>query len=158
MELNNLADLINRSGFARLYKHESSYPKNNAQLNLEGRNHFASDNTLKSFGARINSAHPTASNLLFYIVESSFLDYQKTQRGFRYAVFDIFGTSIARLPADQAYKSSERCRKAMYGEINQFDVVQHYARTLESIARKADREASEARSICAQLTESEAIA
>lgn len=158
MELNDLANLINRSGFASLYGDRSSYPKFNAQLNLEGRNHFASDSTLKSFGARINSAHPTASNLLFYIVESSFLDYQKTQRGFRYAVFDIFGTSIARLPADQAYKSSEKCRKAMYGEINQFDVAQHYARALESIARRAEREASEARVIAQQITESEAVA
>lgn len=158
MELNDLAHLINRTGFARLYGDKSYHPKVNAQENLEGRNHFASDSTLKSFGARINSAHPTASNLLFYIVESSFLDYQKTQRGFRYAVFDIFGTSVARLPADQAYKSSERCRKAMYGEINQFDIAQHYARTLESIARKAEREASEARKLAQKITESEAIA
>jgi 5'-nucleotidase len=40
----------------------------------------------------------------------------------------------------------------------QFDLTAHYAQKLEDIARKADREASEARSICAQLTESEAMA
>ena len=157
MELNEIAKIINRTGFARLYDNKSSYAKNNAQLNLAGRTHFAEDSTLRYFGSRINSAHETASGLLFYIVESSFLDFNKTKRGFRYAVFDIFGTSIARLDIEKAFKTSEQARKAMWAELNEFDTQAHYAKTLEEIAVRADRKAKEAREIVSQLAE-EALA
>lgn len=157
MELNDIAKIINRTGFAQLYDCKSSYAKNNAQLNLAGRTHFAEDSTLRYFGSRINSARACASGLLFYIVESSFLDYEKTKRGFRYAIFDIFGTSIARLPVDEAFKTSEKAYKAVWEEINSFNVEAHYAKTLEEIAVRADRKAQEAREIVSQLTE-EALA
>lgn len=157
MELNDLASIINRAGFAQLYDNKSSDPKNNAQLNLEGRNYFATDSALRSFGSRINSAHPTASNLLFYVVESSFLDWQKTKRGFKFAVFDIFGDCVARLPIEEAVSTSEKARKAMYSFLNSFDVVQHYAQALESIARNAEKEANQARDIAHRITE-EALA
>lgn len=158
MELNELASIINRAGFAQLYDNKSSYPKNNAQLNLEGRNYFATDSTLRAFGSRINSAHPTASNLLFYVIESSYTNWEKTKRGFKYAIFDIFGEEVQRLSIAEAVSTSEKASKAMYLFLNNFDVVQHYAHKLESIARKADREASEAREIAQQITESEAVA
>lgn len=158
MGLNDLANLINRSGVASLYDNKSSYPKNNAQLNLEGRNYFATNGNLRAFGSRINSAHPTASNLLFYVIESSFLDYQKTQRGFKFVVFDIFGEEVQRLSIAEAVSTSEKASKAMFSFLDRFDVVQHYAHKLESIARKANRQAQEAREIVSQITESETIA
>ena len=158
MENNDIATIIQKSGFASLYSNKSSYAKPNAQENLEGRSYFATDSTLKYFGARINSAHHTASGLLFFIVESSFLDMQKTKRGFRFHLFDIFGEEIGKQELDQAVRTSEQARKAGYSFLDQFDLTAHYARKLESIARKADKQAQEARAICAQLTESEAIA
>jgi hypothetical protein len=158
MENNDLADLINRAGFARLYDNKSSDPKNNAQLNLEGRNYFATDSTLRAFGSRINSAHPTASNLLFYVIESSYTNWEKTKRGFKFVVFDIFGEEVNRLSIAEAVSTSEKARKAMYSFLNNFDVAEYYAQKLESIARKADREAGEARAIAQQITESEAMA
>jgi hypothetical protein len=157
MELNELASIINRAGFAQLYDNKSSDPKNNAQLNLEGRNYFATDSTLRAFGSRINSAHPTASNLLFYVIESSFIDFQKTKRGFKFAIFDIFGEEVNRLSIGEAVSTSDKARKMMYSFLDNFDVVQHYTDKLESIAKKADRKASEARAIAQQITE-EAIA
>ena len=157
MENNELSALIKNSGFASLYGNKSSYPKPNAQQNLEGRSYFATDSALKFFGARINSAHQSASGLLFFIVESSFLDMNKTKRGFRFHLFDIFGEEIGKQELDQAVKTSEQARKAGYSFLDQFDLTAHYARKLESIARKADKQAHEARAICAQLTESEAI-
>ena len=93
IENNDIAAIINKMNSVSLYNNKSSYPLNNAQLNLEGRTHYATDSSLKYFGARINSAHETASGLLFYIIESSFLDFAKTKRGFRYTIFDIFGIS-----------------------------------------------------------------
>ena len=158
MENNDLASLIQKTGFASLYDNKSSYPKNNAQLNLEGRSHFATDSALRFFGARINSAHHTASGLLFFIVESSFLDMQKTKRGFRFHLFDIFGNEIGKQELDQAVKTSEQARKAGYQFLDNFDLPKHYAQKLEDLARKAEREAKEARKIAQQITESEAIA
>jgi hypothetical protein len=157
MENNQIASTIQKLGIGSLYGNKSSYPKNNAQLNLAGRSHFAEDSTLRYFGSRINSAHETESGLLFYIVESSFLNYDKTERGFRYAIFDIFGTSVARLPVEDALKTSEQARKAMWKELETFDTAEHYKKALDSIAKKADREASQAREAIAQLAE-EALA
>ena len=158
MENNDLALIIQKTGFASLYSNKSSYAKPNAQQNLEGRSYFATDSALKFFGARINSAHQSASGLVFFIVESSFLDMNKTKRGFRFHLFDIFGEEIGKQELDQAVRTSEQARKAGYKFIDQFDLTAHYARKLESIARKADKQAQEARAICAQLTESEAVA
>ena len=158
MENNDIALIIQKTGFASLYSNKSSYAKPNAQQNLEGRSYFATDSALKFFGARINSAHQSASGLVFFIVESSFLDMNKTKRGFRFHLFDIFGEEIGKQELDQAVRTSEQARKAGYKFIDQFDLTAHYARKLESIARKADKQAQEARAICAQLTESEAVA
>ena len=158
MENNDIALIIQKTGFASLYSNKSSYAKPNAQQNLEGRSYFATDSALKFFGARINSAHHSASGLVFFIVESSFLDMNKTKRGFRFHLFDIFGEEIGKQELDQAVKTSEQARKAGYSFLDQFDLTAHYARKLESIARKADKQAQEARAICAQLTESEAVA
>ena len=158
MEDKDLASLIQKTGFASLYDNKSSYSKNNAQANLEGRSYFATDSALRFFGARINSAHHTASGLLFFIVESSFLDMQKTRRGFRFHLFDIFGQEIGNQELDQAVKTSEQARKAGYQFLDNFDLAKHYAQKLEDIARRAKREASEAQAIAQQITESEAIA
>jgi len=158
MENNDLASLIKKTGFASLYDNKSSYAKNNAQLNLEGRSHFATDSALRFFGARINSAHHTCSGLLFFIVESSFLDMQKTRRGFRFHLFDIFGQEIGKQEINQAVKTSEQAIKAGYQFLDNFDLPKHYAQKLEDIARRAKREASEAQAIAQQITENEAVA
>jgi hypothetical protein len=158
MENNDLATIIQKSDLAELYGNKSSYSKVNAQENLEGRSYFATDSALRFFGARINSAHHTASGLLFFIVESSFLDMQKTKRGFRFHLFDIFGQEIGNQELDQAVKTSEQARKAGYRFLDNFDLAKHYAQKLEDIARKANREAQEAQAIAQQITESEAVA
>jgi hypothetical protein len=158
MEDKDLATIIQKSGLAELYGNKSSYSKVNAQENLEGRSYFATDSALRFFGARINSAHHTASGLLFFIVESSFLDMQKTKRGFRFHLFDIFGQEIGKQELDQAVKTSEQARKAGYRFLDNFDLAKHYAQKLEDIARKANREAQEAQAIAQQITESEALA
>ena len=153
IENNDIAAIINRMGCVSLYGNKSSYALNNAQLNLEGRTHFASDSSLKYFGSRINSAHETASGLLFYIIESSFLDFDKTKRGFRYAIFDIFGDCVARLDIEAAFKTSEQARKAMYVELNNFDVAAHYTRAIESVAKRAEAKAKQYRETLAILSQ-----
>ena len=156
MENNQIAAIIKDMGMVRLYRQESYRPKFNAQINLEGRNYFAADSTLKCFGSRISSAHETCSGLLFYIIESSFLDYNKTKRGFRYAIFDIFGEAVARLPIDDAFKTSEQARKAMWKELNAFDVSAHYKKALKSIAGRKAIEAEDAAQALQHLEEAAA--
>ena len=153
MENNQIASIIQESGIARLFRHESGIPKVNAQENLRGINHFADESTLRFFGSRISSAHETSSGLLFYIIESSFLDYNKTKRGFRYAIFDIFGESVARPALDEAFSTSEKARKAMYQFLDTFSEAEHYKKALLSIAKRAEIKAENAREAIAQITE-----
>lgn len=136
---NEIAQIINNMGNVSLYSNKSSYTKNNAQLNLDGRTHWASDSNLRFFGCRINSAHETASGLLFYVIESSFLDFNKTKRGFRYAIFDVFGECVARLDIEKAFKTSTQARKAMYQELNSFDVYAHYLNVLRNESKKGEK-------------------
>jgi hypothetical protein len=157
MENNQIASIIQQLYIASLYGNKSSYPKNNAQLNLEGRTHWASDENLRFFGCRISSAHETESGLLFYVIESSFLDFNKTKRGFRYAIFDIFGECVSRLDMEDAFKTSDQARKAMREALETFDTAEHYKQALERIAKRADKEAERTREALAQLTQ-EALA
>ena len=96
MENNELAKIISNLNLG-LFGHKSSDPKYNAQENLAGRSYFATDDTLKFFGSRISRSSHTCSGLLFYVVESSYLDMRKTKRGFRYAIFDLFGHEVAQI-------------------------------------------------------------
>ena len=153
MENNQIASIIQKMGIAQLYGNKSSYTKNNAQLNLEGRTHWADDSNLKFFGCRISSAHETASGLLFYVIESSFTNYDKTTRGFRFAIFDIFGEVIARQSMDEAFKTSDKARKAMWATLESFDIAEHYTKALKSIAKRANQESLQALSAIDQITE-----
>lgn len=157
IENNDIAAIIQKTGIARLYDNKSYHPKYNAQLNLGGRTHWADDSSLKFFGCRISSAHETASGLLFYVIESSFLDFHNTKRGFRYAIFDLFGECVARLDTDAAFKTSTQARKAMYSELNAFDVAAHYRRALESKTKQIARENAATRDALAQLSTLETV-
>lgn len=153
MDNNQIASIIQKSGIARLYDSKSYRAKYNAQMNLEGRTHWASDSNLKFFGCRISSAHEVENGLLFYVVESSFLDFQNTKRGFRYAIFDLFGECVARLDVDHAFSTSAQAKRAMWKELETFDTAEHYRKALQSIANRADKEAERTREALAQLTE-----
>ena len=157
MENNQIASIIQQSGIARLYDSKSYNAKSNAQQNLNGRTHWASDENLRFFGCRISSAHETESGLLFYVIESSFLDFHNTKRGFRYAIFDLFGECVARLDVDSAFSTSAQAKKAMYQKLDSFNTVEHYKQALERIVKRADREAEKTREALAQFKE-EALA
>lgn len=140
MENNDLAKLISGLNLG-LFNDKSSDPKYNAQQNLAGRNYFATDDTLRYFGSRISRARPICSGLLFYVVQSSYLDMNKTKRGFCYAIFNLFGHEIAKQPLDEAMSTSDKALKAMYDKLNTIDVTAHYRQALESQARQAERKA-----------------
>lgn len=101
------------------FKHESCYPKNNAQINLKNRNHYVDDDTLRYFKSRILSSDHYADGLLFGLVES-FADYEG-KRKFRGVVFNIVGHCVYQLSSDESAPNSSWARELMLDFIDDFD-------------------------------------
>ena len=101
------------------FKYESSYPKNNAQMNLKHRNPYAEDGTLRYHKARVISSYHYADGLLFGLVES--FAYYDGNRKFRGVVFNIVGHLVYRLDSDSAVNNSNKAHKLMMEFINSFD-------------------------------------
>lgn len=116
-----------------LFRQESCDAKYNAQRNLQGRTHYVDDDTLRYFKARILSSQHAADGLLFALVESVALDPNNSMRGYRFAIFDIFGTVLARPDLEHAFKTSDRARKALRDAIDKIDAKAH---TFDAIARQ----------------------
>jgi hypothetical protein len=118
-----------------LYRNESSDPKHNAQRNLIGRTHYVDDDTLRCFKSRILSARDHDGGLLFSIVISDALDMHNTKRGFRFVIFDVFGTVLERPTLDETFRTSEQASKARYAALDKIDAVAHTLAAIESEAK-----------------------
>lgn len=116
--------------FATLYDYQSCNTKHNAQLNLDGRTHFADEGTLRYFKSRIIGACAIADGLLFKLTESSAMDMHNQSRGFRVHVFDLFGTHVFGVNIDEASKTSAQAEKVF--ESAEFDILAHYKQALTS--------------------------
>lgn len=101
-----------------LFSNQSSNPTTNAQKNLMGRTHFVDPETLKFHKSRVISARSTDNGLLFAIVTSDALDFENSRRGFRYTLFDLFGTVISRIALEDAFRTSQQAEKAMWAALN----------------------------------------
>jgi len=101
-----------------LYSNQSSHPAINAQKNLMGRTHFVDPDTLRFHKSRVVSARSTHAGLLFAIVTSDALDFENSRRGFRYTLFDLFGTVISRTDLEGAFRTSRQAEKAMWEAVN----------------------------------------
>lgn len=108
-----------------LFKNESSDALQNAQRNLMGRTHYVDPDTLRFHKSKVLAAHVIDRGLLFAIITSDALDYDNTRRGFRYAIFDVFGHVVARTAIEDAYRTREQASKAMWAVLNTFDAVGH---------------------------------
>ena len=106
-----------------LYRSESSDPKTNAQRNLCGRTHYVDEDTLRFHKSRVLSAGITDQGLLFWIVTSDALTPDGRRRGFRYVIFDVFGTVAARPKLEEAFLKREKCDKAKWAVLNALDAV-----------------------------------
>jgi hypothetical protein len=123
-----------------LYRNESSNPKTNAQRNLCGRTHYVDDDTLRFHKSRIISARHTDNGLLFAIVTSDALDFDNSKRGFRFVIFDVFGTVLERTKLEYAYRRSDQATKEMWAVLNSID-AKHV--TLAAIERQERQHAEE---------------
>ena len=123
-----------------LYTNKSQYAKVNAQSNLEGRTHYVDDSTLRFHKSRILAAHVAFNGLIFGIVCSDSLDMNNTRRGFRPVVFDLFGNVLFRPDLENAYKSKEAARKAMWDYINTIDAQAVTEAAIEAATRNFARD------------------
>ena len=131
-----------------LYRNESSNPKWNAQRNLQGRTHYVDDDTLRFHKARVLSARHTDNGLLFALVESVALDMHNTKRGYRFALFDVFGNILERPDLEHSFKSSEQATKAMWAKLDEIDAI---GVTLSAISRAEHYHAQEMAEMRASL-------
>lgn len=105
------------------YTNRYDKPLINAQDNLMGRTHYVDPQSLRYHHSRIISAWPSANGLLYIIIESCALNYDNTRRGFRYVVFDLFGSVVARPDLDDCFATSKRARQALYDALDGIDAV-----------------------------------
>lgn len=128
----------------------SCNPKYNAQRNLAGRTHYADDDTLAFFKARILSARDEANGLLFILLESVSgisKDARKTKRA---VIFDVFGTVVNDRDGENAWHAtSNKARKGAMEFVESFDAVSHTLAELERKAKRLEEESSAIRSFLA---------
>ena len=108
--------------------------KYNAQRNLQGRSHYATNETLRFHHARILNSNAILDGLFFKIVESVALDMHNTERGFRVVVFDLFGNTVERKNLDQSFKTKKAAQKD-YSINFQINVALYYHKVLVEKAK-----------------------
>lgn len=146
----NTAKLISTAANVALYSDKSSDHKRNAQQNLQGRTHYAEDETLKFFKARIVSAHADNDGLFFKIVESVALDYDNTRRGFRVIVFDLFGQPIYRPTFDEC-TSTQAAAVKLWMKSEKIDPATYYRAEFKHRANRLTNQAAAMNEAAAQL-------
>lgn len=100
-----------------LYRDQFDGAKANAQENLRGRTHFVDDGTLRWHKSRVVYAHSQYGGWLFAVIVTDAMNWENTRRGYRYQVFDVFGTTVARVPIEDAFATRKACETAMLTEL-----------------------------------------
>jgi len=137
----NLTNLITTAANVAPYTDKSSDSKRNAQENLKGRTHYAEDESLKFFKARIVSAHADQNGLFFKMVESIAVDYNNTRRGFRVVVFDLFGQVIYR-PSLEDCASTQAAAVVLWMKSEKIDPAAYYRAELKHRANRLTNQAA----------------
>jgi len=148
----NITNLITTAANVAPYTDKSSDPKRNAQENLDGRTHYADEETLKYFKARIVSAHADQNGLFFKMVESLSLDYDHTRRGFRVVVFDLFGYVVYRPSFDEC-TSTQAAAVKLWMKADKIDPATYYRADLKHRANRLTNQAEAMREAAAMLEE-----
>jgi hypothetical protein len=143
---------ISTAANVELFGDKSNDPKHNAQKNLSGRTHYVNDDTLRFFGSRIISARPTDDGLFFKIVESVATEHDKSRRGFRVVVFDLFGCAVFRPSFDECTSSSAAAEK-YYSKHYDTDTWKHYRTELKTRAARLAAQAAAMTEAAATLEE-----
>lgn len=145
-----ILNLIMTAANVAPYTNKSSNAKSNAQENLKGRTHYAEDDTLKFFKARIVSSAADQNGLFFKLVESVALDYDNTRRGFRVIVFDLFGRVIYRPSFDECCSTSAAAVK-LWMKADKIDPATYYRADLKHRANRLTNQAAAMNEAAAML-------
>lgn len=143
---------ISTAANVELFGHKSTDPKRNAQQNLNGRTHYVDDDTMRFFGSRIISARPTDDGLFFRIVESVATEHDKSRRGFRVVVFDLFGQTVFRPSFDECTNTSAAAEN-YYSKHHDTDTWKHYRAELKTRAARLAAQAAAMQEAAATLEE-----
>jgi hypothetical protein len=109
----------------KLFENTYDSPVGNAQTNLMGRTHYVDPHTLRYHKSRVVYAKASSSGLLFYLITSDALDYNNTKRGFRWAVFDLFGSCLMRVALKDAFRTKRQAERAMWVAVEPFNEIAH---------------------------------
>jgi hypothetical protein len=134
----NIEKAVRAAGLSP-FTYKNCYEKNNAQQNLAGRTHYADDDTLRYFGARINRAGHRADGLLFLVVESVSSKPEDTKRNKRFVVFDVLGTVVNN--REEWFATTDQARKAAAEFLAGFDAEAHTSKALSEHAHRLQTEA-----------------
>jgi len=146
----NITNLIITAANVAPFTNKSSNAKRNAQENLDGRTHYAEDESLKFFHARIVSAAADQNGLFFKMVESVAIDYDNTRRGFRVVVFDLFGYVVHRPSFDEC-TSTQAAAVKLWMKAEKIDPATYYRADLKHRANRLTNQAEAMREAAAML-------
>ena len=132
-DTNTIAQSLRNVSVA-LFDSHSYDAKRNAQRNLQGRTHYVDEDTLRYFAARVLSSYGMMSGTFFRITESSAKNWEKTERGVRVVLFDVFGETVYRPDHEGMHRTRQQAEKAFERWLGTFDPFAYYREKLESRA------------------------
>lgn len=121
----------------RFFRNESDNPRWNAQRNLSGLTHYADDETLKFFHARILSARPIMGGAVFAVIEAVAADMNNAKRETRYALFAIDGHVIDRPKIGAGWRTRRQAEMAMWEHVNTLSRAQVIVDACERVKSRA---------------------
>jgi len=99
----------NQKSYVSLYSDKSYVPKNNAQANLDGRTHWADDDTLRFFSCRILTAGDYGNGELFCVTYNQAQSFDGG-KVFGFIIFDVFGECVIDRKFNSAHKRDKAYR------------------------------------------------
>ena len=140
----------------RPFRCESSDPKYNAQRNLSGKTHYVDDDTLRFHKSRVLGTCIIHNGLLLRVTCSDSLDARNTKRGYRCAVFDVFGHCVSRPKLEDAYSTKQAAINA--SEKEEIDLVAHYQKAIETKREHAQSEILDCNEALGMFAQPESVA
>ena len=137
----SISAALRSSGFP-LFECKHYDATRDAQKNLDGRSYFCHPDNLRFHKSKVLSCRSIAGGLLLRVLTSDSLDWNNTKRGFRFHLFDVFGSHVYGLGLENATKTRKQAEEA-FDNAAPFDVAAHYKVTLASRAKRLAQEAAD---------------
>ncbi len=132
----------------KLYESKSASPKRDAQNNMRDRTHYADDDMLRFFYARITATKVLCGGLVYAITESVAVDHENKRRGKRCVCFDVLGDVIYCPGLEDTFATSCKAQRHMRAFIETFDANAH---TLQALRRRKRQQIEQHAEDIAQL-------